>query len=104
MGVKASAHNGKTHHLKFAKRFSVLAAAWTTFWLVFKRKGNVEVLIQPANHIIIARMRAMIAGIEGEFQEGHPLDAKIARKIPKARVGRVMTGQEARTLLKRLTR
>lgn len=72
------------------------------FWLAFKQKAGVAVLIQPANHIITARMRAMIAGIDGEFQEGHRLDAKTARKIPKASIGKALTASEARSLLKKL--
>lgn len=72
------------------------------YWLVFKRKNDVAVLIQPANHIIMARLRAMIAGIEGEFQEGHRLDAKMARKVPKASIGKLLTASAARSLLKRL--
>ena len=44
----------------------------------------------------------MLAGIEGEFQEGHRLDAKIRSKIPKAQIGKIMSGKEARTLLMKL--
>jgi hypothetical protein len=74
------------------------------FWLVFKRKDDLAVLIQPAGHILMARMRASIAGTEGEFQEGHALDAKTARKVPKAPIGKIMTTKEVRALLKRLSK
>lgn len=72
------------------------------FWLVFKRKVDVVVLVQPANDIITARMRAMLSGIEGEFQEGHRLDAKTACKVPMSQIGKALTAREARTLLKKL--
>jgi hypothetical protein len=72
------------------------------FWLVFKRKDDVAVFIQPANDIITARMRAMIAGVEAEFQEGHRLDTKMVGKIPTSSIGRVLNAGEARSLLKRL--
>lgn len=35
--------------------------------------------IQPAARLNFARLKAAVAGIEGEFQEGHELDAKMAR-------------------------
>jgi hypothetical protein len=72
------------------------------FWLVFKNSKELSVVIQPAGAIVAARMRALLAGIEGEFQEGHELDAKTAKKVPKAMIGRVLTRKEATTLLKRL--
>ena len=50
------------------------------FW--FKTK-DISVIIQPAGHIIEARMRAMLANVFGEFQEGHELDDKTAKKVPK---------------------
>lgn len=59
------------------------------FWLVFKDDKDLSVTIQPAGAIIAARMRALLAGVKGEFQEGHELDAKMARKVPKARIGNV---------------
>jgi hypothetical protein len=72
------------------------------FWLVFKNSKELSVVIQPAGAIIAARMRALLAGVEGEFQEGHELDAKTAKKVPKAMIGRVLTRKEATALLKRL--
>lgn len=72
------------------------------FWLVFKQKNDVVVTIQPAGHIITARLRAMLGGVEGEFQEGHRLEDNIVKKIPKAQIGKILSGKEARTLLKKL--
>jgi hypothetical protein len=70
---------------------------------VFKQKHETIVLIQPADHIIAAGMRAMLAGLEGEFQEGHRLDAGMTRKVPRARIGKLMFVSEARKLLKKLS-
>jgi hypothetical protein len=72
------------------------------FWLVFKHGGNISVIIQPADHIVEARMRAMLAKVPGEFQEGHELDDKTAKKVPKGMIGRVLSRKEATALLKKL--
>jgi hypothetical protein len=50
----------------------------------------------------MARLKAAIAGVEGEFQEGHELDAKIAKKVPKAQIGKPLNRRQATALLKRL--
>jgi hypothetical protein len=47
-------------------------------------------------------MRALLAGIEGEFQEGHELDAKMASKVPKAQIGKPLTRPQANALLKKM--
>ena len=47
-------------------------------------------------------MRALLAGVEGEFQEGHELDTKTAKKVPKGMIGRVLSRQEAAALLRKL--
>jgi hypothetical protein len=75
----------------------------TLFWLVFKTRSDITVFIQPAGALGMARLRAALAGIEGEFQEGHELDGKTARKVPKAMIGTSLTRKQATALLKRLT-
>lgn len=72
------------------------------FWLVFKQGNDVSVIIQPATHIIPARIRAKLAGIEGNFQEGHELDDTTAKKVPKAMIGRILSRKQATALLKKL--
>jgi hypothetical protein len=62
----------------------------------------VAVIIQPAGDIITARMRAMLAGVEGEFQEGYELDAKTSKKVPKTLVGKQLSRKQTTALLKRL--
>jgi hypothetical protein len=70
------------------------------FWLVFKNGGDITVFIQPAGALGEARLRAAIAGVEGEFQEGHELDAKMTKKMPKGLIGKTLTRRQAAALLK----
>jgi hypothetical protein len=45
-------------------------------------------------------MRASLAGLdEGTFTEGHELDRKTEKQIPKAMIGRRLTQEEAKRLL-----
>ena len=44
----------------------------------------------------------MIDGFGGTFVEAHALDAKLAKKIPKAMIGRTLTADEAARLLDKL--
>jgi len=69
------AHDGRHTNLLF--KGLVLRVA--LFWLGFKA-DDISVYIQPADDIISARMRAMLANVPGTFQEGHELDAKTAKK------------------------
>jgi hypothetical protein len=85
-----------------APRVSAKAGSSSIFWLVFKQGDKVAVILQPGANIIAARMRAMLAGIVGEFQEGHELDARTAKKVSKAMVGKVLSRKEAAALLKKL--
>ena len=72
------------------------------YWLVFQAPNGPAVLIQPAYSLIAARMRAAIANVEGEFSEGHQLDAKTERRVPRSLIGRPLTREEAMKLLKRV--
>jgi hypothetical protein len=73
------------------------------YWLTFETFGDIQVHIVRANHLMLARIRAGMAGQKGQFQEGHPLDAKTAKKIPARMVGRTLTHKEAFALLTRIT-
>ena len=42
------------------------------------------------------------AGIEGDFQEGHELDAKMAKKLPKKLIGKILSRAQAAALLKKV--
>ena len=61
------------------------------------------VVLQPGYSLIDARVKAAIAKLEpGEFTEGHQLDAKMAKRIPKKAIGRCLSASEAAALLKKL--
>jgi hypothetical protein len=72
------------------------------YWLTFETSGDVQVRIVQANHLLLARMKAGMAGQKGAFQEGHQLDAKTAGKIPEKMVGRSLSQKEATALLKQI--
>jgi hypothetical protein len=72
------------------------------FWLAYRCDGSPCVMIVEAGGVIAARMKAamVIDGIDQHFIEGHELPGDVARKmIPKASLGRLMTGQEAGRIL-----
>ncbi len=72
------------------------------FWLVFKSGKDISVIIQPAGDIVTARVRAILANASGKFQDGHELDAKTVKKVPKTMIGRALSRKEATALLKKL--
>jgi hypothetical protein len=72
------------------------------FWLTFETARGVEVYIIEARHLMVARVRAGMAGQQGQFQEGHQLDAKTSKKIPAKVIGRTLSHKEAFALLKRI--
>ena len=52
---------------------------------------------------IHARMRAALAGLdEGTFTEGHELDRKTTKQVPKAMIGRRLSQEEVKGLLAKL--
>jgi len=51
----------------------------------------------------IARLRASLDNLdEGEFTEGHELDPKTGRRVPKEMIGRRLAQGEAKRVLARL--
>ena len=72
------------------------------FWMVHTIDDAPAVFIQDARALIYARLAASCAGLPGTFLEAHALDAKTARKVPKAMTGRVLSQKEAAALLRRL--
>jgi hypothetical protein len=44
----------------------------------------------------------MRATLDGEFTEGHELDPKTEKQVPKAMIGRRLSQEEAKSLLARL--
>jgi hypothetical protein len=72
------------------------------WWIVNQDGGKPSIVVQEAGDVITARLKAKLAGHEGEFTEAHKLDAKTAKKMPKDLVGRVLSQREATRLLKKL--
>ena len=65
------------------------------YWLCYRHNNCILVVIEPGASPIHARLRASLAKLdEGEFTEGHELDRKTEKQVPKAMIGcRVVAGE-----------
>jgi hypothetical protein len=72
------------------------------FWLVYAKDDDITVFLQPGDSLAFARLKAAIAGMEGDYREGHMLDDKFAKKVPKKMIGRALSRNEATALLKKM--
>jgi hypothetical protein len=72
------------------------------FWIVHQVGGARTVFIAEAGDIVTARLKASLAGHHGQFDGYHVLSDKLAEKIPKEMLGRVLTQAEAEALLNNL--
>ena len=73
------------------------------YWLYYRHNNQISVVIGPGASTIPARMRAALDGLdEGTFTEGHELDRKTEKQVPKAMIGRRLSQQEAKRLLAKL--
>src|SRR5215831_20662079 len=69
----------------------------------YRHNNQISVAIEPGASIIHARLRASLGGLdEGDFTEGHELDRKSGRQVPKAMIGRRLSQEEAKRLLAKL--
>jgi hypothetical protein len=60
------------------------------YWLCSRHHNQISVVI----------LRAALNGLdEGTFTEGHELDGKTAKQIPKSMIGRRLSQAEAKKLL-----
>jgi hypothetical protein len=70
------------------------------YWLVYRHNNQISVVIEPGTSLIHARLRASIDGLDqGEFTEGHELDRKTTKQVPKAMIGCRLSQEEAKRLL-----
>jgi hypothetical protein len=70
------------------------------YWLCYRHSNQISVVIEPGASLIHARLRASLSGLdEGEFTEGHELDRKTERQVPKAMIERRLSQAEAKRLL-----
>ena len=73
------------------------------FWLTYKNGKEITVFIQPAASLVHARLKGALAGCDdGTFAEGHELDTKTGKKIPKTQLEKPLSQKEAKRLLDRL--
>jgi hypothetical protein len=65
-----------------------------------RHNNQISVVIEPAPSLVHARIVAALAGLdEGEFTEGHELDRKTEKQVPKAMIGCRLSQEEAKRLL-----
>jgi len=70
------------------------------YWLCYRHNNQISVVIEPGASLIHARMHAALAGLgEGTFTEGHELDLKTEKGVPKAMIGHRLSQDEAKRLL-----
>jgi hypothetical protein len=72
------------------------------FWLAYDTPEGVCVILQPALSLIHARLVAAVNHEPGTFSEGHELQRKHIRRIPKKMIGRCLSTREAQQVLKLL--
>jgi hypothetical protein len=70
------------------------------YWLSYRHNNQISVVIEPGAALVHARFRASLDGLdEGTFTEGHELDPRTERQVPKAMIGRRLSQVEAKRLL-----
>jgi hypothetical protein len=74
------------------------------FWIAHREGDEPHVMVAEGNALLFARLRALIAGLKGQYVEGHQLTPAMARKVPKRMVGRPLSKAEAAQLITRLDR
>jgi hypothetical protein len=77
------------------------------YWLTYKRNDRLAgVAILSADSLMAARMRASADGIgkDAMFEQGHMLEAQIAKQLPQNLVGRMLEPREAVELLDQIER
>jgi hypothetical protein len=74
------------------------------YWLCYRHNNQVKVVIELGASLVHARMRAALAGLEeGTFTEGHELDGKTEKQVPKAMIGRRLSQEETKRQALHLT-
>jgi len=68
--------------------------------LCYRHNNQISVVIERGASPIHARLRASLARLdEGTFTEGHELDGRTEKRVPKAIIGRRWSQEEAKRLL-----
>ena len=72
------------------------------YWLCYQQNNQIAVVIEVGASLIHAQMHAALAGLgEGTFTEGHELDGKTEKRMPKAMIARRLSQGKAKRLLAR---
>jgi hypothetical protein len=74
------------------------------WWLTYSKAGKVMgVVLVEAGDILQARFRANVEGIDqdADFTAGHGLDTVKAAQVPAGYVGRMLSIDEAKKLIRR---
>ena len=75
------------------------------YWLRYRHNNQSSVVIEPGTSLIHAYMRAALAELDqGKFTEGHELDRKTTKQVPKAMIGCRLSQEEAKRLLAKFER
>jgi hypothetical protein len=72
------------------------------FWLACDTPEGICVILQPASSLVHARLVAAMNHEPGTFSEGHELQKKHIRRIPKKMIGRCLSPRDAQQILKLL--
>ena len=72
------------------------------FWLTHKTKRGTEVIIIEAAHLMMARVKAGMAGQTGEFESEIQFDNETAKKIPREWIGKTLSQASAQRPLKNI--
>jgi hypothetical protein len=72
------------------------------YWLCYRHNNQAKFVIELGASLSHARMQAALAGLDEAFTEGHELDGKIEKQVPKSMIGRRLSQAEAKRLLGKL--
>ena len=99
--VRSSMTGARCREETTPSRGAAFAGIYITFvfWLAYDTPEGVCVVLQPASSLIHARLVAAMNHEPGTFSEGHELQRKHIRRIPKKLIGRCLATREAQRIL-----
>jgi hypothetical protein len=72
------------------------------YWLVFAVDGRKHVYLEEAHCLIMARLKAGIAGYLDGYVEGYELDHKASAKVPRQHMRKALAAPKAMGVLAKL--
>jgi len=70
------------------------------FWIAHREGEDPHIMVVEASALLMARLRASIAGLKGGYAEGYQLSPSMARKVPKRLTGRPLSKARGRRAVK----